>query len=116
MPGYLIFCIKRFDSSQKKQKGVQQEKNTIIVNHPISNLSLSGISRANADECSGDCQYDLVANVYHEGNGSGEAKGSYRVHVRSKECWYQMQDLFVEQIQAQMVILSESVIQIWKRL
>jgi U4/U6.U5 tri-snRNP-associated protein 2 len=60
-----------------------------------------------------DVRYDLVANICHEGKlGSGD--GSYKVHIHSKgnDQWFQIQDLFVEEIAPQMIFLSESYIQV----
>lgn len=59
-------------------------------------------------------QYDLLANITHEGDPSVPGTTSYKVHLqhRAKEQWYQIQDLFVEEINAQMIFLSESYIQV----
>lgn len=59
-------------------------------------------------------QYDLLANITHEGDPSVPNTTSYKVHLqhRAKEQWYQIQDLFVEEINAQMIFLSESYIQV----
>nr|CAG8578317.1 13559_t:CDS:10 [Entrophospora candida] len=59
-----------------------------------------------------DTHYDLIANICHEGK-AGKSNGIYKVHVqhRGKEQWYQIQDLIVEEINAQMIFLSESYIQ-----
>jgi len=58
--------------------------------------------------------YDLVANVTYEGDPATPGSASYKVHIqhRAKEQWYQIQDLFVEEINAQMIFLSESYIQV----
>jgi U4/U6.U5 tri-snRNP-associated protein 2 len=60
-----------------------------------------------------DTHYDLIANISHEGK-SGKGNGTYKVHVqhRGKDQWYQIQDLIVEEINAQMIFLSESYIQV----
>ena len=57
--------------------------------------------------------FDLIANISHEGK-PGKGSGIYKVHVqnRGKEQWYQIQDLIVEEINAQMIFLSESYIQV----
>ena len=70
-----------------------------------------------ADSCKdGSTCYDLVANIIYEG-GLDQSLGVYKVHVvdQSSQQWYQIQDLFVDEIMAQMIILQESCIQIWKK-
>lgn len=58
--------------------------------------------------------YDLLANITHEGDPATPNSTSYKVHIqhRAKEQWYQIQDLFVEEINAHMIFLSESYIQV----
>ena len=60
-----------------------------------------------------DTHYDLIANICHEGK-PGKGNGIYKVHAqhRGKDQWYQIQDLIVEEINAQMIFLSESYIQV----
>ena len=54
--------------------------------------------------------YNLLANISHDG---APTDGHYRVHVRRRatDQWYQIEDLTVEEIQTQMIFLSESYIQ-----
>jgi U4/U6.U5 tri-snRNP-associated protein 2 len=68
--------------------------------------------------------YDLVANVTHEAMKTkddaveGEApKKVWRVQLRDKgrEEWYQVQDLFVEEVRKEILFLGESYVQIWER-
>ena len=58
--------------------------------------------------------YNLLANVTHEGDPATPNSTSYKVHIQNqaKEQWHQIQDLFVEEINAQMIFLSESYIQV----
>ena len=58
-------------------------------------------------------KYDLVANLCHEGK-AGE--GSYRVHIQRKVegIWYEVQDLRVIDYLPQMVVLSETYMQVWE--
>nr|CAG8581258.1 2405_t:CDS:10 [Entrophospora candida] len=89
LPNYLIFHIKRFTKNNW-----DLEKNPTIVNFPIKNIDMKD------------------SNICHEGK-AGKSNGIYKVHVqhRGKEQWYQIQDLIVEEINAQMIFLSESYIQ-----
>ena len=64
------------------------------------------------EEGTKNARYQLVANISHEGK---EESGFYKIHVRAKDKWFVMQDLFVEEIMAPMVVLSESVVQFWER-
>ncbi|RHZ78976.1 hypothetical protein Glove_153g20 [Diversispora epigaea] len=111
LPNYLIFHIKRFTKNNWAE-----EKNPTIVNFPIKNLDMRDYIE-NVDEEKLSTHYDLIANICHEGK-PGKGKGIYKVHVQhrgSKDQWFQIQDLIVEEINAHMIFLSESYIQIWER-
>ena len=128
LPEYLIFCIKRFSKN-----AFVSEKNPTIVNFPVKNMDMSecrlksvmfalwttfyknclDLSFDNADLST---KYDLMANIIYEGTEKLDT-GVFKVEVvhSANEQWFQIHDLFVETIMAQMLILSESYIQIWKR-
>lgn len=57
--------------------------------------------------------YDLVANIIHDGEPS---HGTYRVHILHKASgqWYELQDLHVTPILPQMITLTEAYIQIYE--
>ncbi|CAG8618540.1 1175_t:CDS:10, partial [Ambispora leptoticha] len=106
LPQYLIFHIKRFTKNNWAA-----EKNPTIVNFPIKNIDMRDyLEDPDAENVS--THYDLIANICHEGK-PGKGNGIYKVHVqhRGKDQWYQIQDLIVEEINAQMIFLSESYIQ-----
>ncbi|KAG9303122.1 hypothetical protein G9A89_005080 [Geosiphon pyriformis] len=109
LPNYLVFHIKRFTKNNWAA-----EKNPTIVNFPIKNIDM----REYLEDPDTDIGtfYDLIANICHEGK-PGKGNGIYKVHVqhRGKDQWYQIQDLIVEEINAQMIFLSESYIQIWEK-
>ncbi|KAG0237797.1 hypothetical protein BGW42_008418 [Actinomortierella wolfii] len=107
LPNYLIFHIKRFSKND-----FMEEKNPTIVTFPIKNLSMEEFVQDPTKEVLGT-SYDLLANITHEGDPSVPNSTAYKVHLqhRAKEQWYQIQDLFVEEINAQMIFLSESYIQ-----
>ncbi|CAG8520963.1 6054_t:CDS:10 [Funneliformis mosseae] len=110
LPNYIVFHIKRFTKNNWSA-----EKNPTIVNFPIKNIDMRDYLE-NPDDEMLDTHYDLIANICHEGR-PGKGNGIYKVHVqhRGKDQWYQIQDLIVEEINAQMIFLSESYIQIWER-
>lgn len=59
--------------------------------------------------------YDLCANIIHETLSSIEGeKRVFRTQVRNKstDTWYQIQDLYVEEIPKEMIFLNESYIQV----
>jgi U4/U6.U5 tri-snRNP-associated protein 2 len=71
-------------------------------------------------------KYNLVANVVHDTPPSSEKgsstadpllTGSYRAHVLHEGTgqWYEIQDLHVQETQAQFIGVSESYIAIYKR-
>ncbi|KAF9979343.1 hypothetical protein BGZ73_000037 [Actinomortierella ambigua] len=111
LPNYLIFHIKRFSKND-----FMEEKNPTIVTFPIKNLSMEEFVKDPTKETLGT-SYDLLANITHEGDPAVPQSTAYKVHLqhRAKEQWYQIQDLFVEEINAQMIFLSESYIQVWER-
>ncbi|KAF9907370.1 hypothetical protein EC991_011019 [Linnemannia zychae] len=112
LPNYIILHIKRFSKNS-----FVKEKNPTIVTFPIKNLSMAEFVADPEKEKVLGLQYDLLANITHEGDPSIPNTTSYKVHLqhRAKEQWYQIQDLFVEEINAQMIFLSESYIQVWER-
>lgn len=122
LPPYLIFHIKRFS----KNKFVF-EKNPTIVTFPVRSLDMSPYAEPVVGEMSsgGPIWYDLVANVVHESvtkkGTTGGAKGEageeghvYKVQMRDKarDEWFQVQDLFVEEIRKEILFLGESYIQV----
>ncbi|KAF9574643.1 hypothetical protein EC968_005873 [Mortierella alpina] len=112
LPNYIILHIKRFSKNN-----FVEEKNPTIVTFPIKNLSMADfVSDTDKEQVLG-LHYDLLANITHEGDPATSDPTSYKVHLqhRAKEQWYQIQDLFVEEINAQMIFLSESYIQVWER-
>ena len=58
-------------------------------------------------------KYDLVCNITHDGK-AGE--GTYRAHIHRKaeDAWYEVDDLRVTDILSQMVVLSETYMQIYE--
>lgn len=61
-------------------------------------------------------KYNLIVNICHEGKPDPN-NSFYKIHVNNKatDKWFQIQDLIVEEVMPQVIILSESYIQIWER-
>jgi U4/U6.U5 tri-snRNP-associated protein 2 len=121
LPRYLIFHVKRFS----KNKFVD-ERNPTIVTFPVRSLDMSPYVQPDpTSHPPGEpIWYDLVANVTHEAMKAkddaveGEApKKVWRVQLRdkSRDEWYQVQDLFVEEVRKEILFLGESYVQIWER-
>lgn len=112
LPRYLILYYKRFTKNT-----FFVEKNTHIVDFPISNLNLKRLVTSPEDESRQQYNYNLIANIVHDGEPEA-GKGTYRAHIlhRSTGKWFELQDLYVTEMQdTTLITLSESYIQIWER-
>ncbi|CAL8469242.1 g8783 [Coccomyxa elongata] len=110
LPAYLVLHMKRFTKNN-----FFWEKNPTIVNFPVRNLELRDVvpvptGKTGEPEPS---KYDLVCNITHDGK-AGE--GTYRAHIHRKaeDAWYEVDDLRVTDILSQMVVLSETYMQIYE--
>lgn len=117
LPPYLILYIRRFTKNT-----FFQEKNPTIVNFDVKDVDMSDLLDAETRSRPGQerAVYDLIANIVHDGPAKREKEkdqGTYRVHIlhRGSGKWFEMQDLHVTEILPQMISLSESYIQIWRR-
>jgi U4/U6.U5 tri-snRNP-associated protein 2 len=121
LPPYLLFHVKRFS----KNKFVE-ERNPTIVTFDARNLDMSPYVEPNPSiHPPGEpIWYDLVANIVHEAvrgredSVEGEAeKHVWKVQMQDKgrEEWVQIQDLFVEKTQKELLYLGESYLQVWER-
>ncbi|KAK9370912.1 hypothetical protein V1509DRAFT_615193 [Lipomyces kononenkoae] len=110
LPPYLIFRIKRFTKTQL----VEEFNHTVVTFQPIA-LDMSPY----VDGATGPILYDLIANVTHESvfTPQGDEKHVYRVQLKdkSRDEWFQIQDLYIENIRREILFLNESCIQIWER-
>lgn len=121
LPPYLLFHIKRFSTNK-----FVSERNPTIVTFDARNLDMSPYVEPNpALHPMGEpIWYDLVANIVHEAvrgredSVEGEAqKHAWKVQMRdrSREEWIQVQDLYVEKTQKELLYLGESYLQVWER-
>jgi U4/U6.U5 tri-snRNP-associated protein 2 len=120
LPPYLLFHIKRFS----KNKFVS-ERNHTIVTFDARNLDMSPYVEPNQEyhKHGEPIWYDLVANIVHEAvRGREDVEGEEAKHAwkcqvrdRGREEWVQIQDLFVEKTQKELLYLGESYLQVWER-
>lgn len=120
LPPYLLFHIKRFS----KNKFVD-ERNPTIVTFDARNLDMSPYVEPSPHHSLGEpIWYDLVANIVHEAvrgredSVEGEAeKHTWKVQLRDRgrDEWVQVQDLFVEKTQKELLYLGESYLQVWEK-
>lgn len=121
LPPYLLFHVKRFS----KNKFVS-ERNPTIVTFDARNLDMSPYVEPDpkVHKVGEPIWYDLVANIVHEAvrgredsvEGEGE-KHAWKVQIRdrSREEWFQVQDLFVEKSTKELLYLGESYLQVWEK-
>ena len=120
LPPYLLFHIKRFS----KNKFVS-ERNPTIVTFKTNSLDMSPYVQPDAEHPQSEpIWYDLVANITHEAvkmkDDSVESEQDrkvWRVQLRdrSRDEWWGVQDLFVEQERGETLFTKESYIQVWEK-
>jgi len=110
LPRFIILYIKRFTKNT-----FFVEKNPTIVNFPVKSIEFGDLlsDEVKAKHTDGTT-YDLMANIVHDGKPEG---GSYKVHVLHKGSgkWYEMADLYCQEILPQMITLTEAYIQVYER-
>lgn len=128
LPPYLIMHIKRFAPN----KFLQSQRNPTIVTFSPRALDMSPYVEPNPSlhPPSEPIVYDLVANITHEAvrvrddSVEGEAeKKVWRVQVREGADgsrsgdggWWEMQDLFVSRVEAELLSTKESYVMVWER-
>ncbi|KAK1065121.1 Ubiquitin carboxyl-terminal hydrolase 10 [Friedmanniomyces endolithicus] len=123
LPPYLIMHIKRFQPN----KFLQSQRNPTIVTFSPRALDFSPYVEPNPQlHPTGEpIAYDLVANVTYEGvkvrddSVEGEAERKvWKVQVREggdSQQWWEMQDLFVDKVNADLLATKESYIMVWER-
>lgn len=121
LPPFLLFHIKRFS----KNKFVS-ERNGTIVTFPTRSLDMSPyvVPNPSIHPPSEPILYDLIANITHEAvrmrddsvEGETERK-VWRVQLldKSREEWFEVQDLFVEKARTELIGTKESYVQVWER-
>ncbi|EPE32910.1 Cysteine proteinase [Glarea lozoyensis ATCC 20868] len=120
LPPFLLFHVKRFSTNK-----FISERNPTIVTFDARNLDMSPYVEPNPQfhQMGEPIWYDLVANIVHEAvrgredSVEGEAeKRTWKCQVRGAgEEWVQIQDLFVEKTQKELLYLGESYLQVWER-
>jgi U4/U6.U5 tri-snRNP-associated protein 2 len=115
LPPYLIFHIKRL-----KKTEFTVEHNPTIVTFPITSLDMKDYIYSFAAPPGTSTMYDLIGNVTHESvwtTDTREEKHIYKAQVKdlSRDKWFVIQDLIVEELEKERMHLAESYIQIWQR-
>ncbi|KAJ2377874.1 U4 U6.U5 tri-snRNP-associated protein [Coemansia sp. RSA 2607] len=138
LPKYIICHIRRFSKSE-----LSIEKNPTVVNYPIRNVPFGDLLPKDTAVSSKDSSttYDLISNICHDGQPEqlaqnpnrqnddlarsavyatdefSSTEGRYLIYTYNpaNDKWYMMRDLQVEPIMPQMIFLSDSYIQIWRR-
>ncbi|QIX01286.1 hypothetical protein AMS68_006803 [Peltaster fructicola] len=123
LPPYLIMHIKRFELN--KFSGKQRNPTIVTFNPKALDMSPYVEPNPKLHPVSEPVIYDLVANITYEGvkirddSVEGEAeKKIWKVQVRegaSLDQWWEMQDLFVEKVNADLLTTKEAYIMVWER-
>jgi len=123
VPPYLIMHIKRFQPN----KFLGSQRNPTIVTFNPRSLDLSPYIEPNPALHPPDqpVVYDLVANITYEGvkvrddSVEGEAERKvWKVQVKEggeSHQWWEMQDLYVDKVNADLLATKESYIMVWER-
>jgi U4/U6.U5 tri-snRNP-associated protein 2 len=126
LPPYLIMHVKRFESN----KFLQAQRNPTIVTFNSRALDMSPYVEPNPKlHPPGEpIVYDLVANITHEGvkvrddSVEGEAERKvWRAQVKeeggetAQQQWWEMQDLFVDKVNADLLCTKEAYVMVWER-
>lgn len=119
LPPYLIFHIKRFSRNK-----FISERNPTIVTFQTEALNMSPYVEPDAAHPPGEpIWYDLVANVTHEAVKKKDDSVTteqetkvWRVQLRdwSRDEWWGIQDLFVQQERRETLFTKEAVLQVWR--
>lgn len=124
LPPFLALHVKRFSQN----KFVSERNPTIVTFDPRVGLDVSHLVEPDpAQHPPGEpIVYDLVANVVHEAvratredvsDAVGEERKTWKVQLRdrARDEWVVCQDLFVDKVQAELLYLGETYLQIWER-
>ncbi|OAA74070.1 U4/U6.U5 tri-snRNP-associated protein 2 [Cordyceps fumosorosea ARSEF 2679] len=123
LPPLLALHVRRFG----RNKFVTERNPTIVTFDARAGIDLAPyVEPSPAHHPPGEpVWYDLVANVVHEAvraakddvADTGEERKTWRVQLRDKATgeWVVCQDLFVDKVQAELLYLGESYLQIWER-
>ena len=122
LPPYIIFTVKRF----AKGKFTEEYNPTLLTWNESNTIDMNpyAIPDPNKHNPSEPIMYDLVANVVHEAvkvrddSVSGESqKKVWKVQLKDKArgMWFEVEDLYVRQIQQETLFTAESYIMIWER-
>ncbi|KAG8808700.1 hypothetical protein FRC17_003823, partial [Serendipita sp. 399] len=120
LPPYIILHFRRFTKNV-----FVEEKNPTVVTFPLKGLDFKDFVDLPVDQnASVPTTYDLLANITHEstaGTTRDKANTAWKITLRppsetgKEEEWISIQDLIVRREQKEMILLGETVLQIWER-
>jgi len=114
LPPYIIFHIKRL-----KRTDFTVEHNPTIVTFPLTSLDMKEYAYSFAAPPGTSTMYDLIGNITLESTYTpgGQEKHVYKAQVKdfSRDQWFVIQDLIVEELEKERMHLAESYIQLWQR-
>ena len=123
LPPFLVMHIKRFQPN----KFLQSQRNPTIVTFNPRALDMSPFVEPDPKlhQVGDPIIYDLVANITYEGvkvrddSVEGEAERKiWKVQVKEgsdTNQWWEMQDLFVEKVNADLLATKESYVMVWEK-
>lgn len=122
LPPFLLMHVKRFT----KTKFLSEERNPTIVTFAREGLDMSPYVEPNPDlhNRSEPIHYDLIAIITHEAvkarDDSVEGETNMKVWKvqllnKASQEWVEIQDLFVEQVRAELIGTKESYVLVWEQ-
>jgi len=122
LPQFMIFTVKRF----AKGKFTEEYNPTLLTWNESNAIDMNpyAIPDPSKHDPAEPIMYDLVANVVHEAvkvrddSVSGESqKKVWKVQLKDKArgVWFEVEDLYVREIQQETLFTAESYIMIWER-
>jgi Ubiquitin carboxyl-terminal hydrolase len=109
LPRYLLLSITRFTKNR-----FFVEKNPTIVNFPAKNLNLKGSIAELPRKAHAPPPvygYNLLASISHVGPGRPEGVYKAFVHRAAEGTWVEVQDLLLQETQAEAVVITEAYLQ-----
>lgn len=113
-----MFHVKRFATN----KFVEERNNTIVTFNPRGLDMRPYVEPSPEFSGTEPLLYDLVANITHEtvmetGKREGELRSVYKVQLleKGRGVWKEIQDLWVSEVEKELLFTRESYVQIWER-
>eukprot|EP01061_Rhynchopus_euleeides_P009231 TRINITY_DN18365_c0_g1_i1.p1 TRINITY_DN18365_c0_g1~~TRINITY_DN18365_c0_g1_i1.p1 ORF type:complete len:510 (+),score=195.40 TRINITY_DN18365_c0_g1_i1:53-1582(+) len=117
LPKYLVIFYDRFSVHRTVRMKHVVRRNPCQVETPVVDLDLSRYVSDSERARYTSCNYDLIANVVHEGEAEG---GVFKTRVYHKQLatWFEMEDLNVAEIdkgtEHSSIFVTPAYIQVWE--